>query len=478
MSEKYCVMNMKKNKRADVKGLQEEANRELEEYKNEVKKELTHTNYFFVKTDDWNKKITEILEENGLDENDKSVVLITSVYSASPEWFEGKSRDEILEYFSKCLEFEQRKGEVINATVHFDETTPHMQVATVPVLDVPTVVCHPIAQKDAEGNVILDDEGNEVPERNKKGRLKYKRTTLMENGQIVTHKGLSAKTVFGNKVKMSKTQTEFYEMCGKPFGLERGEIRVEDAEATRKHLTEAQYKAEKMFSDAQAQAKSEKDKAVRLSQVNLDYITQRTLELQNEEDDLKAQRDALKAHEDDLRAKQKEVQVKEENAVKLQNRASEVKMKYDALCKEQEKEQVEFQKREDALQARENAVQVKEQNFKKSLQDEAKKEMQRYKLSLKAKFEEKHREQHETYVEEIRKVVDRANRLEPLPNHLNDMLEKAIVPLNNGKYMKFGEYRKREEDRRKQYIERALPDYPELPSYEPPETGHDWGFGE
>lgn len=30
----------------------------------------------------------------------------------------------------------------------------------------------------------------------------------------------------------------------------------------------------------------------------------------------------------------------------------------------------------------------------------------------------------------------------------------------------------------KQYIERALPDYPELPSYEPPETGHDWGFGE
>ena len=51
MSEKYCVMNMKKNKRADVKGLQEEANRELEEYKNEVKKELTHTNYFFVKMD-------------------------------------------------------------------------------------------------------------------------------------------------------------------------------------------------------------------------------------------------------------------------------------------------------------------------------------------------------------------------------------------------------------------------------------------
>lgn len=471
MSEKYCVMNMKKNKRADVKGLQEEANRELEEYKNEVKKELTHTNYFFVKTDDWNKKITEILEKNGLDENDKSVVLITSVYSASPEWFEGKSRDEILEYFSKCLEFEQRKGEVINATVHFDETTPHMQVATVPVLDVPTVVCHPIAQKDADGNVILDDEGNEVPERDKKGRLKYKRTTLMENGQIVTHKGLSAKTVFGNKVKMSKTQTEFYEMCGKPFGLERGEIRVEDAEATRKHLTEAQYKAEKMFSDAQAQAKSEKDKAVRLSQVNLDYITQRTLELQNEEDDLKAREDDLKAQEDALQSKHEEIQAKEEKALKSWNDAVNAYLEYAEMCREQEMKQAELQKREDALQAR-------EQNYKKDLQAEFQKEVQRYKLGLKSKYEEKYKAQHDMYVQEVQKVVNRANRLEPLSNHLNDMLEKALVPVDDGKYMKFGKYRKMEEDRRKQYIERALPDYPELPSYEPPETGHDWGFGE
>ena len=37
MSEKYCVMNMKKNKRADVKGLQDEANRTAEKYKNEIK---------------------------------------------------------------------------------------------------------------------------------------------------------------------------------------------------------------------------------------------------------------------------------------------------------------------------------------------------------------------------------------------------------------------------------------------------------
>lgn len=450
MSEKYCVMNMKKNKRADVKHIQKEANRELEEYKNDVKKELTHTNHYFVKTDDWNEKITEILEENGLEENDKSVVLITSVYSASPEWFKDKSRDEVIAYFEKCLEFEQRKGEVINAVIHFDETTPHMQVATVPVVDVPTVMCSVIPKRDEKGNVVLDDEGNEVPDRDKKGRLKYKRTRIMENGQMVTHKGLSAKTVFGNKVKMSKTQTEFYEMCGKPFGLERGEIRVEDAEAAKEHLTEAQYKAEQIIKDAEKKA----------------------------EQMLKGAEASLNAYRDELRQKEKE-------ALKMQNTA--VEMLCDCLAKKakQERIQGELQKREDALQARETVLknreddlQTREQTYKSDLQSEAQKEMQRYKLGLKSKYEEKYKAQHNMYVQEVQKVVNRANHLDPLPNTLNDMLEKAIVPLTNGKYMKFGKYRQMEEDKRRRYITRDLPNYPDLPSSGYSQTGYDKGFGE
>lgn len=457
MSEKYCVMNMKKNKRADVKHIQKEANRELEEYKNDVKKELTHTNHYFVKTDDWNEKITEILEENGLEENDKSVVLITSVYSASPEWFKDKSRDEVIAYFEKCLEFEQRKGEVINAVIHFDETTPHMQVATVPVVDVPTVMCSVIPKRDEKGNVVLDDEGNEVPDRDKKGRLKYKRTRIMENGQMVTHKGLSAKTVFGNKVKMSKTQTEFYEMCGKPFGLSRGEIRVEDAETAKEHLTEAQYKAEQIIKDAEQKA----------------------------EQMLNGAEMSLKAYRDELRQKDEELQQREKEALEMQNTA--VEMLCDCLAKKakQERIQGELQKREDALQARETVLknreddlQTREQTYKSDLKSEAQKEMQRYKLGLKAKYEEKYKAQHDIYVQEVQKVVNRANHLDPLPNTLNDMLEKAIVPLNNGKYMKFGKYRQMEEDKRRRYITRDLPNYPDLPSSGYSQTGYDKGFGE
>lgn len=420
MSEKYCVMNMKKNKRADVKHIQKEANRELEEYKNDVKKELTHTNYYFVKTDDWNEKITEILEENGLEENDKSVVLITSVYSASPEWFKDKSRDEVIAYFEKCLEFEQRKGEVINAVIHFDETTPHMQVATVPVVDVPTVMCSVIPKRDEKGNVVLDDEGNEVPDRDKKGRLKYKRTRIMENGQMVTHKGLSAKTVFGNKVKMSKTQTEFYEMCGKPFGLERGEIRVEDAETAKEHLTEAQYKAEQIIKDAEVQAQAVKDKAIALARANMDYITQRTLELQTQEDDLKAREDVLKAQKDDLQSKQEEIQAKEEKALKSWNDAVNAYSEYAEMCREQEMKQAELQKREDALQ-------VREQNYKKNLQAEAQKEVLRHKLNLKAVFDKKYRDYKQECEERVQEIADFASEYPMTSKDVEKVLDYAFI---------------------------------------------------
>lgn len=406
MSEKYCVMNMKKNKRADVKHIQKEANRELEEYKNDVKKELTHTNHYFVKTDDWNEKITEILEENGLEENDKSVVLITSVYSASPEWFKDKSRDEVIAYFEKCLEFEQRKGEVINAVIHFDETTPHMQVATVPVVDVPTVMCSVIPKRDEKGNVVLDDEGNEVPDRDKKGRLKYKRTRIMENGQMVTHKGLSAKTVFGNKVKMSKTQTEFYEMCGKPFGLERGEIRVEDAETAKEHLTEAQYKAEQIIKDAEQKA----------------------------EQMLNGAETSLKAYRNELRQKDEELQEREKEALKMQNTG--IEMLCDCLAKKakQERIQGELQKREDALQARETVLknreddlQVREQNYKKNLQAEAQKEVLRHKLNLKAAFDKKYRDYKKECEERVQEIADFAIKYPMMPEDVEKVLDYAFV---------------------------------------------------
>lgn len=411
MSEKYCVLNMKKNGRSDVKGLQDEANRTAEKYKNEIKKERTKDNYFFKRCDDWNSKITEVLEENHIEEKNKSVVLVTSVYSASSEFFEGKSRDEILEYFEKCLEFECRNGSVISAVVHFDEGTPHMQTAKVPVLDTPVEVCNIVPKKDENGKIMTDGDGNTVAERyehgKQKGRIKYKRTVLKdENGCVVTHKGLSAKYLFGNKVKMSKTQTEFWEQCGKPFGLERGEIRVETQEEAKEHLTEAQYKAEQIIKDAEQKA----------------------------EQMLKGAETSLKAYRDELRQKDEELQEREKEALKMQNTA--VEMLCDCLAKKakQERIQGELQKREDALQARETVLknreddlQVREQNYKKNLQAEAQKEVLRHKLNLKAAFDKKYRDYKKECEERVQEIADFAIKYPMMPEDVEKVLDYAFV---------------------------------------------------
>lgn len=411
MSEKYCVLNMKKNGRSDVKGLQDEANRTAEKYKNEIKKERTKDNYFFKRCDDWNSKITEVLEENHIEEKNKSVVLVTSVYSASSEFFEGKSRDEILEYFEKCFEFECRNGSVISAVVHFDEGTPHMQTAKVPVLDTPVEVCSIVPKKGKDGKILMDNEGNPVAERyehgKQKGRIKYKRTVLKdENGCVMTHKGLSAKYLFGNKVKMSKTQTEFWEQCGKPFGLSRGEIRVETQEEAKEHLTEAEYKAKKIIKDAE-------QKAERM---------------------LKGAEMSLKAYRDELRQKDEELQQREKEALEMQNTA--VEMLCDCLAKKakQERIQGELQKREDALQARETVLknreddlQTREQTYKSDLQSEAQKEVLRHKLNLKAAFDKKYRDYKKECEERVQEIADFAIKYPMMPEDVEKVLDYAFV---------------------------------------------------
>lgn len=258
-----CVMNMAKRHRADVKGLQQEANREHDDatkYKGEVDLAKSVDNAYLVKSDDWNKSVDDTLSKYGVKESRNSVVLVTSVYTASPEWFKEHPEQTARDYFEACLEYERRtKGEVISAVIHYDETTPHMHVATVPVVEVQDEVCVPVVMKDADGNDMTDDMGDPIYERyasgKSAGKVKYRREKAVDDaGNPITHVGLSAKQVFGNRVAMSRRQTEFFEECGKPFGMERGEIRVETTKDAREHLTEAKFRAKAIARNADDKA--------------------------------------------------------------------------------------------------------------------------------------------------------------------------------------------------------------------------------
>lgn len=177
----YSIMRVEKRGRGAVYGLQIEANRKEEDHekrefeRSDIDWSKTDENIFLIHTEQWNREITKQVKEAGAKERKDSVVLLDGLYTASPEWFETHSKEEWINYFQDCLTFHRDYyGEhVINAVIHLDEATPHMQVASIP---------------------LIDD-----------GRL-------------------SAKEIMGNRRDYRSRQNIFYDEVGKKYGLERGEI--------------------------------------------------------------------------------------------------------------------------------------------------------------------------------------------------------------------------------------------------------------
>lgn len=250
MAVKYGVMTSAKRKRGCVRNIEREANRERKKYKNAVDLSKSKNNIYLKKSENWNRDIDRLLAENNIAEKSSSVVLVTTVYSFTPEWYKdnieklGKEKaDEIMiNYFKDCLAFEERnKGITISAVIHLDETTPHMHCASVPITEKAVTKAVP----------RLDENGNVKRYKNSE-RIVYDYVPVTdENGLEVKKTVLNASALFGNRIKMSKTQTDFYNECCEKYGLQRGKFSVYSDEKV-KHLEEEDFKIKEQKKEIQA----------------------------------------------------------------------------------------------------------------------------------------------------------------------------------------------------------------------------------
>lgn len=67
---------------------------------------------------------------------DNQVKFNSFVFSASPEYFEKKSKEQQIKYFEDCKKYLETKissENIISAKIHFDETTPHMHLVAIPI---------------------------------------------------------------------------------------------------------------------------------------------------------------------------------------------------------------------------------------------------------------------------------------------------------------------------------------------------------
>lgn len=168
----FCIMRTEKRKRTDLGGIQRENTRTATEYNNRVNPGMDVFNVTLKESSNWLQDIDNEIRAAGAKSRSNSVLALDTIYTASPEFFQGKANAENDKFFQDCLKFhESRFGHIISAVVHYDETTPHLHVISVPLT------------KDNR---------------------------------------LSARDVIGNKSKMSKTQDAFFEQVGRGYGLERG----------------------------------------------------------------------------------------------------------------------------------------------------------------------------------------------------------------------------------------------------------------
>lgn len=185
----FCIMRTEKRKRTDLGGIQKENTRTAQNYNNKVSPGMDIFNVTLKESDNWLQDIDSEIKAAGAKTRSNSVLALDTIYTASPDFFTGKNNTENDRFFRDCLKFhESHFGHIISAVVHYDETTPHLHVISVPLT------------KDNR---------------------------------------LSARDVIGNKSKMSKTQDAFFEQVGRGYGLERG-IHM-DGQEKKQHISAQEH---------------------------------------------------------------------------------------------------------------------------------------------------------------------------------------------------------------------------------------------
>lgn len=298
----YGIHRVEKRKKQAVGGLQNEANRDAKNPKNFAGSDIdwadTELNDFLIKSDNWTEDINAKIKHHGI-ENYRSdaVVMLDSIYTASPEFFSGRHLDDIEDYFKQCLDFHTReychgdKSLLVNAVIHYDETTPHLHICSVPIT--------------ADGR-------------------------------------LSAKDVMGNKKQYNQRQDKFYEQVTKGWGLSRGQ--KNDNGQKREHINQMDYKSQQADERlAEQSGKIKRNREVINQQIGnyngrkdaLNKLNQQIMDAQYKvkelDDAIQERENALKTLENDLNNKSIELDNEIASVRQIRAKNSQINAKWHTL---------------------------------------------------------------------------------------------------------------------------------------------------
>ena len=169
--------------------------------------------------------------------------------TASPDFFKGMGWDaemargwshanvppKIKQYFNDALSFIREyigRENIISATIHFDETSPHMHIDYIPIIS-GKQKRKDVYLKDADGKCIRDAKGHAIRAKDKNGKTLYQYIDVapeINRGQFWSERG--------GRQSYRKMQDLFYETVASKYGLERGQVGSD-----RQHEEQSKHKA-------------------------------------------------------------------------------------------------------------------------------------------------------------------------------------------------------------------------------------------
>lgn len=198
MGKQYAILRVQKCKGAEIGAMQYHNDREPGKHTNpDIDQSRTRMNRELCPHADYEGEVQARIDAGyrGTRKVRKDAVrLVEGIVTASPEFFEGASAEEVRDFFEDALGFcreEFGESNLVHFTVHMDEETPHAHFGFVPLRD---------------------------------GKLSWK-------------------GFFPDKAALGAMQDRFYGRVGALYGLSRGEKRLEGQPA-RRHKSVAEYKAE------------------------------------------------------------------------------------------------------------------------------------------------------------------------------------------------------------------------------------------
>lgn len=260
----YCIMNIQKRKKSDINGIQQEANRTAMDYNNQVNIGMEIFNVKLIYNENWLDTIQQEIEAAGAHIRSNSVVALDTIYTASPEFFKNRNNKENDQFFKDCLKFHENQfGHVISAIIHYDETTPHMHVISIPIT--------------------------------KDGRL-------------------SARDIIGNRANMIHLQDEFFRNVGQEYGLERG-IHVDGPEKKR-HISAQEHELQTVLQE-------KNNAAIELEAVkhSIRHARERAQKAREQANEQERQNDSLRASENHIRTQMEREQRMARQLAEMNERA-------------------------------------------------------------------------------------------------------------------------------------------------------------